>query len=180
MCACWRLKAWIFNEQCFLRAKAKRTGARNYTCSLPLSPLLHYLCFSIDFITTGGKFTWFMKHIKRGAHGLRPDSWHMNTAHICISVCLQMAPPLIACQPENDLDSPGWMCLHIYWWHCQSENIAFTSEERDAFTVTEVPVLPPIMMKLCRATDPCCPLTAVMMVLMAIDPSSWQTANISC
>lgn len=41
--------------------------------------------------------------IKAPAH-----SWH-----ICGSVCLQTAPPLISSQPENDLDSPGcWMCLH--------------------------------------------------------------------
>lgn len=37
----------------------------------------------------------------------------MNAAHICGSVCLQTAPPLISSPPENDLDSPGcWMCLH--------------------------------------------------------------------
>lgn len=145
MWACWRLKAWIFNEQRVLSAKAKRTGARNDTRSLPPlpSPPPHYLYFSVDFITTGGMFTWFMKQINKGACRLWPDSWHMNRARICISACLQMASPLISCQPENDLDSAGWMCLHIYWWHCQSQSIAVASEERDALTVTKASVYLP-------------------------------------
>ena len=51
-----------------------------------------------------------MKQIKevRVDNGLTLD-----TAHICDSVCLQTAPPLISSQCENDLDSAGcWVCLH--------------------------------------------------------------------
>lgn len=120
----------------------------------PLLPSTSYPCASLPVFLCGFHPHWRHAHLIHKADkievcvcvcvcGLWPDSWHMNTAHICVSICLQMAPPLISRQPENDLDSPGWMCLHTYWWHCQSESIALTSEERDVLTVTKAPVYLP-------------------------------------
>lgn len=103
LCVSWRLKAWVFNEQCVLGAKAKGTGAINYTRSpLPLSPppLLH-LCFSVDFSTAGGSIPWFIKQIKEVRAsvclcGLGPDSWQWMQHGTFMSPDCSSSHPIIA------------------------------------------------------------------------------------
>lgn len=131
--------------QCVLGAKPKRTGAKNYKRS-PILLLLLLPSASLPVFLGGFLRHW--RHVlliheadKRRASGLRPDSWHMNAAHICVSRRRLLL--LISSQLENDLDSPGcWMCLHTLSADDIVSQKASLSAARSGalFTVTKAPI----------------------------------------
>lgn len=140
--------------QCVLGAKPKRTGAKNYK----RSPILLLLLPSASLPVFLGGFLRHWRHVlliheadKRRASELRPDSWHMNAAHICGSVCLQTTTP-----PPHLIPVRKWprfsRLLDVFtyterWWHCQSESIALSCEEWGAFYCNQSAYPPPVMMK---------------------------------
>lgn len=95
-------EALDINEQRFLGAKAKRTGARNY------SPLLLFCSASLPVLLRGVPRHWrrvllIHEADKRGvcACTVRPDSWHISTPHGCGPRVPWLL--LISSRRENDL-----------------------------------------------------------------------------